>query len=413
MKIKMKRETIVIFLIIIILFVFSLFKISKAQDEKTESEYQEEILLNCERFEKLETPYIEQIQSLNDNIYEAPLGKSADYMEETADKLVEYAQGLANAAQAEVERAREVVPIILACDVGICRSQCDIEDQGYDCYNQEWVCDACPNGKEEVNDQYCEWLTPPSCAIGNPICCCNKVDRLVCVNNHCEGQCPSFDDRIDGILEMSRIVDDFWRKIRDYFSERFWPFWLYEEEYGMEFTQANVNHFLDVFNQYVNPPDWLRSAILGLDAEYVTDDQGAVDLAAKGICYRLGNPYHDLYCVTPIDRHTTVPKDGSGLPIPALWGYLDKARKVISECPALPYEVEKALRGEKEGGYVISCQSLITDEVSIRSYLEKVGNNQGLPEQGCYGNDYCKAKIRAHEEPRFPPPCAEDFFCCY
>lgn len=363
----------------------------------------------CEDVKQIKTLGLTQRKNLTENILEIPIGKSVDFTEYMADILIEQSLIMANAASAEAKLALEVVSTVDQCGQGICNPVCGFEEE--DC-NGEWKCDSCSPKKQ----------CSPCCGIcgqvpadlivscpGTPICCCDTCRK--CVNKPCSGPlCPLFSDILENIEEQALIVDSAWGRIEDFFSDRFWPIWLYEEQYGMAFQEANKSHILGVLNDYVAVPSWLQDAIC-VDAEYCSTNADAV---AKGICFRLSNQEAKKnFCITPIEFNIVVPRDNSGKPETGIEGYLDKARTRLADCAVRPHDIESAMRGEIAGEFLFSCQGLLDSQVPVHSFINRIGSPDG-PQDECYGNLYCKAMIEGGKPTRYEEtPCADDYFCCY
>ena len=88
---------------------------------------------------------------------------------------------------------------------------------------------------------------------------------------------------------------------------------------------------------------------------------------------------------------------------------LQKSRTRLADCVTRPYQIESLERGEVTGKFLLDCQDILDGGIPIHSILDE------KLQEGCYGNTYCQVKVKekGEEVPYPPPPCAEDYYCCY
>ena len=342
----------------------------------------------CEEIKKIETPYISQKEELAENILEIPLGKSTDQIEFVAKEILEKVTLLEKAALKEAEATEELIELIKQLKAANCEPVCK-KEEGVEkkCCGEIPVADCGKN----CNVGPCSALPPCPSLIGL-ICKRCEVADFKCEAKRCkEGDNWPLPDIIaaqNEIETQAEIIDINFKAIADFFESRFWPITLYIEQYGMK--------EIDELADFIVIPSWLSSLLSELS--------GDLNEISKGLCEILYEERFDIYanlCISPVERHV----DGHS----EIKGFLDKSRERLSICVVTPRQMEALMRGEITGKFVTSCQTVLNARIPVHSYLDNE------LQEGCYGNLYCLIKVVKKEEtiPYPPPPCTEDYYCCF
>jgi hypothetical protein len=452
--------------------------------QKPEEVTEKELGWLCNYFQSLELPQFPYRENkcpkntngycyLYEDVLEMPLGKSADYAEYMAERISWFAGLLAQAARREAMVAQGVYGYIDECKEGLCRKRCNYTN----------TCPSTLNECTVVVGGVTSWTAPNcgvcqeegGCCVGETevegkilTTCCGKI--VTCTNCTCigiyqsggvcdavHGACRSFKMSIagnivgpeqsaqyEGMVHLPGLhVNKYYGLINDFFKARFWPAWLYQEQYGTTTISINTDNPNNVF-YYINQGP-ISTCMINLASQASAGpelyNQTDLDAKARDLC---NPPPEDCpgpppeYCIKPVEFFISRPKDNFGHPIPItltngyqLFGYLDKAQIRMSQCTMRPFQQLKSLLGYIEATYILNCGNILQEGIEIRSFPDAVLNNQtpgyegpGIPVIGCYGKNYCLYKSSRGQSPRFrsrenmptasePEMCLDDFYCCY
>lgn len=389
-RIKLNTFKNIFSFLIIILFLSSILILLYNKKEgvfASENPHTERSII-CEEIKKIETPYISQKEELAENILEIPLGRSTDQIEFVAKEILEKVTLLEKAALKEAEATEELIESIKQLKAENCEPVCK-KEEGVEkkCCGVEPVADCgkhCDSGP-------CSALPPCPSLIGITCKRCEVAD-FKCEAERCkEGDNWPLPDIIAAQNEIeiqAEIIDINFKAIADFFESRFWPITLYTEQHGMK--------EIDELADFIVIPSWLSSLL--------SEVSGDLNEISKELCEILYEERFEIYanlCISPVERHV----DGHL----EIKGFLDKSRERLSICVVTPRQMEALMRGEITGKFVTSCQTVLNSRIPVHSYLDNE------LQEGCYGNLYCLVKVVKKEEaiPYPPPPCAEDYYCCF
>ena len=341
---------------------------------------------------------------LEENLYEIPIGRSAEKMEEIADMIVEEMNVLTDAALAESNAATILRGLIAQCGVDpyICKPHCRyVCTQREIIYSNGECATSCPSYKSGCGPEYCGG----GCPIGQS-CCCDKEEGDCLAFNCLEDPCTCNGGCIPGtniacpagidtgeISRQAGIIRGSYDRISDPFLKRFLPVTLYKMQYRNNLALSS----------YITPH------VGGIDGALLAARVEGADELSKEFCIDPPSPWSE-YCFSPVEFYTcTSPQCNATSDYP---GYLEKARQRLVDCAIRKGPTDVSVI-TVEYSKLFSCRGLMAAEIPIRSFLDlniSHFNDYLLPNSrlfnGCFGNVYCR-------EEGLPIPCSEDFYCCF